>query len=496
MMTMRRIFLFLLLLPSLLLASGKQKMTITAHAGAYVTPDNTMLSVRTALALHPDLIEIDVRHRPDGSLAISHDEIKSNSDGEDLALVFEAVAKTKIGINLDIKQIETLPKLYELLKKYKLTKQVYMTGVGDKDWEIARRDCPGIPYFTNLAPDTLQLGDASYCERLISRLRETGSMGINCNYGNANAALSELLHKNGFQLSVWTVTEPKDIARIVGINPDNITSRRPDRVEQMSGTHRIGKGKPFFFMQMADPQLGFNKDGSSSIEHSLQQLERSIDVINRLKPAFVINTGDIVHDLLNDANADKYNECMARLNKKIKVYTVPGNHDIRELTPQYFDFYKRHYGEDRFSFKYKGCAFIGFNSTIVQLGESQLEKEQFAWLEKELKKANKCRSIFLFAHIPLICKDMDETDDYHNFPQSLRMKYVELFRKYGAKTMLCGHLHHNLTSQANGVQVFAASAVGYPFDGNDGMPLVKFGKDSFDYRFVGLDEYEGMEKVK
>lgn len=493
---MRRIFFLLLLAPSLLWAGGKQKMTITAHAGAYETPDNTMLSVRTALALHPDLIEIDVRHRPDGSLAISHDAIKSNADGEDLSLVFEAVAKTKIGINLDIKQIETLPKLYELLKRYKLTKQVYMTGVSDNDWEIAQRDCPGIPYFTNLSPDTLQLGDAAYCQKMVSRLRETGSMGVNCNYNNANAALSELLHKNGLLLSVWTVTEPKDIARIISINPDNITSRRPDRVEQMSSTHRIGKGKPFFFIQMADPQLGFNKDGSSSLEHSVQQMKRSIDAINRLKPAFVIVTGDLVHQLLLDENADKYTELMSRLNKKIKVYTTPGNHDIRELTPEYFDFYKRHYGEDRFSFRYKGCAFIGFNSTIIQKGESELEREQFAWLEKELKKANKCRTIFLFAHIPLICNSMDEVDNYDNYPTSLRNKYVDLFRKYGAKTMLCGHLHRNLTSQANGVQIFVASAIGYPFDEQDGMPLVKIGKDSFDYRFFRLNEYDHMEKVE
>lgn len=489
---MRKYLLALLLLPSLLLAGGKQKMTITAHSGAYDTPDNTMQFVRTALALSPDLIEIDVRCRPDGSLAISHDAIESNFDGEDMSLVFEAVAKTNVGINLDIKQIETLPKVFELLKKYKLTKQVYMTGVSDGDWQRAQRDCPGIPYFTNISPDTLQLGNISYCQQLVSRLKDTGSLGVNCHFSCANAALSRLLHENGLLLSVWTVNDSEDIARILSIHPDNITSRKPDRVEQMSNIHRIKKGKPFFFIQIADPQLGFNSDGTPSLE----QLERSIDAINRLKPAFVISTGDLVHELLNDENANKYNDCMARLNKSIKVYTVPGNHDIRELTPEYFEYYKRHYGDDRFSFRYKDCAFIGFNSTIVQKGESDLEAEQYVWLEKELKKANKCRTIFLFAHIPLVCSDMNESDDYNNYPQSLRMKYVELFRKYGAKTMLCGHLHKNLSSQAAGLQIFVASAVGFPFDGQDGMPLVKVNKDSFDYRFVRLSEYDKLERVE
>ena len=110
MMTMRRIFLFLLLVPSLLLAGGKQKMTITAHAGAYVTPDNTMLSVRTALALHPDLIEIDVRHRPDGSLAISHDEIKSASiDKQQHEMIIKNVKIYSINLDREI--------LYERINK-------------------------------------------------------------------------------------------------------------------------------------------------------------------------------------------------------------------------------------------------------------------------------------------------------------------------------------------------------------------------------------------
>ncbi len=68
--------------------------------------------------------------------------------------------------------------------------------------------------------------------------------------------------------------------------------------------------------------------------------------------------------------------------------------------------------------------------------------------------------------------------------------FKELFKNHGSKTMLCGHLHRNLFSQADGIQVFVASATGNPFDGQDGMPMVKVGKDAFDYRFVTLKEHE------
>ena len=484
------LFLLLFLLTSMIWAGNGREMTITAHAGAYNTPDNTMESVQTALALRTDLIEIDVRCRPNGTLAIGHDALQADEEGTELWQVLEAVARTQVNINLDIKQMEALPELYKLLRKYKLTKRVYMTGVPDAAWERAQKECPRIPYFTDLAPDTLRLGDTEYCRWMLERLKLTGSMGINCHYGNANATLARLLHENGMLLSVWTVNEPRDIARMLSIGPDNITTRRPDRVEQIANLHRIGKGRSFCFMQLADPQLGFNADGSSSLAPAVKQLERAVDIVNRQKPAFLICTGDFVHELLNDTGAQKYREVMSRLNRRTKLLAVPGNHDIRELSPEYFDFYKRNYGADRFAYRYKGCAFIGFNSSIVQAGPSELEQEQYVWLERELQRASKCRAIFLFAHIPLICNSLDEADDYHNFPKSLRMKYVQLFRRYGAKTMLCGHLHRNLQTQADGIQVFVASATGYPFDGREGMPLIEVGRDCFDYRFITLDEYE------
>ena len=223
---------FLLLTTEAFVNAGTPKrMTITAHTGAYGTPDNTMEFVNVALGKNPDIIEIDIRCRPDGTLAMSHDEIKTNADGEDIWKVFEIIKDTPIRINLDIKQTIALKPLRALIKKYKMEKQVFMTGLEKEAIPYAKKDCQGVEYYLNCQPDTARIQEEAYQQELIDLLKSTGSIGVNCNFKFANKTLSDLLHKHGYLLSVWTVNEKADAKRMIAIGVDNITSRRPEIVE-------------------------------------------------------------------------------------------------------------------------------------------------------------------------------------------------------------------------------------------------------------------------
>ena len=253
----------------------------------------------------------------------------------------------------------------------------------------------------------------------------------------------------------------------------------------------IGKGKPFFFIQMTDPQLGFNKE--FDVSKDTPYLEHAIKIINRLKPAFVVCTGDFVHQLKNDQKAQLYNAYLKLIDPKIPVYNIAGNHDINKLTPDFFEFYKKHYGDDRFSFRHKNCAFIAINSTIIQEGESEMEAEQYAWLEKELKKARKCRMRVILSHISLVYKNMNEDEDYSNFPKPMRKKYMDLFKKYNVQIMMCGHLHQNAYVKSDGIEILTTNALGFPFTGEHGMTLMNIGKDFYQHRFYSLDEFDQMK---
>lgn len=221
----------LLLAEASVYAGTPKRMTVTAHTGAYGTPDNTMEFVRTALGKNPDIIEIDIRCRPDGTLAMSHDEIKTDAEGEDIWKVFEKIKGTSIRINLDIKQTEALKPLRALVRKYRMGRQVFMTGLEIEEIPCARKDCRGVRYYLNCSPDLAMIKDEAYQQELLATLRSTHSLGVNCHYSCADKTLSDLLHKHGYLLSVWTVNEKADADRMKAIGVDNITTRRPEVVE-------------------------------------------------------------------------------------------------------------------------------------------------------------------------------------------------------------------------------------------------------------------------
>ena len=79
--------------------------------------------------------------------------------------------------------------------------------------------------------------------------------------------------------------------------------------------------------------------------------------VHSLKPAFAINTGDVVNDGKIDAQIDDYGKVI-RLSP-IPMYSVPGNHDLNSPV-------NRHYAEvigpERYAFDYGGRHFLILNS--------------------------------------------------------------------------------------------------------------------------------------
>ena len=200
--------------------------TICAHTGAYSTPDNSIESVEAAMNDNVDAFEVDVRQRPDGTVVICHDIITTNSAGVELETVFKTIEKSDIRVNLDIKDIKVLEELYKLIKKYKYEKRVFLTGVEIFQCKAAAEYCPGIEYYVNYIPSRIKIFSEDYQIKILDMLEEAGAVGINCNHANASRTLSEVLHKHGYKLSVWTVDKQFQMKRALINEPDNITTRK------------------------------------------------------------------------------------------------------------------------------------------------------------------------------------------------------------------------------------------------------------------------------
>lgn len=245
---------------------------------------------------------------------------------------------------------------------------------------------------------------------------------------------------------------------------------------------------PFFFLQLSDPQFGF-MDNNKSISAETEAMNKVVTAINQLKPPFVVITGDFVNNSKSKEQIAAYKSMIAQIDSSVKVYMIPGNHDIGKVSRASIDNYKKNYGETHFSFRYGDCAFIGIDSNIIKEEDKEREEVQFKWLEQELQKTKDARFKFVFTHCSVFLKRMDEPVNYSNFSLPMREKYVRLFQKYGVNAIFAGHLHNNAYGKVGNMEMITIGPVGKVLGtGYQGMNLVKVYPDRFISEFIALNQ--------
>ena len=246
---------------------------------------------------------------------------------------------------------------------------------------------------------------------------------------------------------------------------------------------------PFFFLQLSDPQFGF-MDNNKSISAETEAMNKAVTAINQLKPPFVVITGDFVNNSKSKEQIAAYKSMIAQIDPSVKVYMIPGNHDIGKVSRASIDNYKKNYGETHFSFRYGDCAFIGIDSNIIKEEDKEREEVQFKWLEQELQKTKDARFKFVFTHCSVFLKRMDEPVNYSNFSLPMREKYVRLFQKYGVNAIFAGHLHNNAYGKVGNMEMITIGPVGKVLGtGYQGMNLVKVYPDRFISEFIALNQF-------
>lgn len=212
-----------------------ENFTITAHTGAFNTPMNTIESVQAAIDNNAQIVELDVRQRLDGTVVMSHDIVVTNNDGAPLEDALKLIKDAPdIKINFDIKETKVLNNLYGLIVEYNLLDRSFLTGIEQINVKAVKAsDCASMDYYLNYKPSKIKIFYDDYRQKIISLLEETGAVGINCNYKYAGSQLSNLLHKKGYKLSVWTIDKEKTAKKMLVIKPDNITTRDPDMIKSV-----------------------------------------------------------------------------------------------------------------------------------------------------------------------------------------------------------------------------------------------------------------------
>jgi len=232
------------------------------------------------------------------------------------------------------------------------------------------------------------------------------------------------------------------------------------------------------FIQLTDPQFGmYSQD--KGFERETLNFEFAIAAVNRLKPAFVVVTGDLINRAGDPASITEYKRIAAKLDPAIRLYNVPGNHDVgNQPTPASLARWREHFGPDYYTFRAGDMAGFILNSGLIfdPRGAPEEAAKQEAWLKAELAKARNegAKHLLVFAHYPFFLKDAAEPDQYFNIPRAARERYLELFRANGVTHVFAGHYHRNETGRAGALEMITTGPVGKPLGENSrsGLRLV------------------------
>ncbi len=250
--------------------------------------------------------------------------------------------------------------------------------------------------------------------------------------------------------------------------------------------------QPFFFIQLTDPQFGMFSTNADFVQETAN-FEFAVATINRLHPAFVVVTGDLVNRSGDAAQIAEYKRIQAKIAGDISVYNVAGNHDVGNMpTPQTVAAYTNAFGPDHYSFHYGDFVGLVLDSSLIHSPEKapHLSAEQENWLKAELEKFRKGPGpIMVFQHHPWFLKSATETNQYFNLPRESRARFLPLFHEAGVKYVFCGHYHQNALARDGDLEIVTTAPVGKPLGGaKSGLCVVVISDNGISHHFYDFAE--------
>ena len=262
--------------------------------------------------------------------------------------------------------------------------------------------------------------------------------------------------------------------------------------------------RPFYFIQMADTQLGMMGGGKDGNDFSQETaiLESVISRINSMKPrpSFIVVCGDMTNIPAHEKQVAEYKRLMGLLHRSTRYYNVPGNHDLLGDPPPSHEgiaVYRKLYGPDWYSFTKGGWRFMVMNSTLMKSPESCLEEEaaQTEWMDTEFAGESKAYryGTIVFMHHPFFDNNIDEEDGYHAMTPARRAPYLDTFVKGNVKAVFSGHRHTTIPEHIySTIKLINTNAICNSFDNKPGFRLVRMYENHFEEEFIHRDDIPGQ----
>ncbi|AOC94354.1 Glycerophosphoryl diester phosphodiesterase [Flavobacterium anhuiense] len=221
-----------------------------AHRGAKAyEPENTLQAFQKALDLNSDGIELDVHLSSDGYLIVIHDEtIDRTTNGKGLVNdftlaelksflidgkyqiptlneVFDLVNK-KCFINIELKGLETAPKVVSLIEEY----------ISEKDWKyehfiISSFDWNMLEETSKLNPNiSIGVLTEENIDTALAFAEKIKAKAIHPDFNLLNEENVHQIQEKGFLVLPWTVNSEEDIQKVKSYQVNGIISDNPDKI--------------------------------------------------------------------------------------------------------------------------------------------------------------------------------------------------------------------------------------------------------------------------
>ena len=221
---------------------------IIAHRGDSSNAlENSLDSIRRAMSLSVDMIEIDIRRSRDNGLYVMHDKLTGRTAVKNIDIEranSEKIAKVKLknnepiptladvlrlvggtcGLNLEIKSsgAGALTAQHLLASGYK--GRILVSSFQEDEVAAARQVMPLLP--TSMIFDVFAI-------RTIPSYLARGYKVIILRKKTVNVELVAACHEQGLQVYVWTVDEEDEMRTFIAWGVDGIYSNRPGLLKEL-----------------------------------------------------------------------------------------------------------------------------------------------------------------------------------------------------------------------------------------------------------------------
>jgi len=247
---------------------GKPPLVIGHRGNSGVAPANTMESIRQAVALGVDLIELDVRQTRDSVLILIHNDTLNETtngkgpisamdyaqikeldagswkdkkyEGEKIPTLMEALdfAKGKVCLSLDLKDEAVIPKMLKAIEDAGMVDGVVICGCCEPQaraiWDINK-------YLTVVLSTDSQLNqlvkrdNTNFIREYIHRACRERFAALNVSFKFVTDELVYRAHLRGLPVWTWTVDNENDMERLIDMGVDAIYSNFPEKLLKIIG---------------------------------------------------------------------------------------------------------------------------------------------------------------------------------------------------------------------------------------------------------------------